>query len=135
MPPLPSPSPHILEMGNDILRDLDNQQQKIDGLFADGWPKSFLAAECTSRQPRMSHSPGDSLPLLPQLPPPLRHCADADADAAAAAAGRWPLAAVPLPTVPLLCELLPLPLPPLPLPPLLLLLLLPGCSCRCNQRR
>ena len=42
MPPLPPPPPHILAMGDDILRDLDDQQQKMDELFADGWPESLL---------------------------------------------------------------------------------------------
>ena len=46
-------------MGDEILRDLDNQQQKLDELFADGWPESFLAAERTSRQLRRSRTPGD----------------------------------------------------------------------------
>ena len=62
-PPLPPPPPpHIVAMGDDILRDLDDQQQKMDELFADGWPKSFLAAECTSRQLRRSRTPGDVNP-------------------------------------------------------------------------
>jgi hypothetical protein len=49
-------------MGDDILRNLDDQQQKMDELFADGWPESFLAAECTSRQLRRSRTPGDVNP-------------------------------------------------------------------------
>jgi len=49
-------------MGDDILCDLDDQQQKMDGLFADGWPESFLAAEHTSRQPRRSRTPGNVNP-------------------------------------------------------------------------
>jgi hypothetical protein len=32
-------------MGDDILRDLDDQHQKMDELFADGWPESLLAAD------------------------------------------------------------------------------------------
>jgi hypothetical protein len=62
MAPLPSPPPHILAMGNDILRDLDVQQQKMDELFLDGWPKSILAAERTNRQPRRSRTPGNVNP-------------------------------------------------------------------------
>jgi hypothetical protein len=61
-PPPPPPPPHIVAMGNDILRDLDDQQQKMDELFGDGWPESFLAAERTSRQLRRSRTPGDVNP-------------------------------------------------------------------------
>ena len=60
--PPPPPPPHIVAMGDDILRDLDDQQQKMDELFADGWPESFLVAECTSRQLRRSRTPGDVNP-------------------------------------------------------------------------
>jgi hypothetical protein len=61
-PPPPPPPPHIVAMGDDILCDLDDQQQKMDELFADGWPESFLAAERTSRQLRRSRTPGDVKP-------------------------------------------------------------------------
>ena len=62
MAPLPSPPPHILAMGDDILRDLDVQQQKMDELYLDGWPESILAAERTNRQPHRSRTPGDVNP-------------------------------------------------------------------------
>ena len=62
-PPLPPPPPpHIVAMGDDILRDLDDQQQKMDELFSDRWPESFLAAERTSRQLRRSRTPGNVNP-------------------------------------------------------------------------
>ena len=51
----PPPAPHVVTMGDDILRNLDDQQQK-------GWPESFLAAECTSRPLRRSHTTGDVNP-------------------------------------------------------------------------
>ena len=59
---LTPPPPHIIAMGDDILRDLDDQQQKMDELFADGWPESFLVAERTSRQLSRSPTPGDVNP-------------------------------------------------------------------------
>ena len=62
MAPLPSPPPHILAMGDDILRELDVQQQKMDELFLDGWPESIKASERTNRQPRRSRTPGDVNP-------------------------------------------------------------------------
>ena len=61
-PPPPPPPPHIVAMGDDILRNLDDQQQKMDELFGDGWPESFLAAERTSRQLSRSRTPGDVNP-------------------------------------------------------------------------
>ncbi len=62
-PPLPPPPPpHIVAMGDDNLCNLDDQQKKMDELFADGWPESFLAAERTSRQLRRSRTPGDVIP-------------------------------------------------------------------------
>ena len=62
MPLLLPPPPHILAMGNNILYNLDNQQQKMDGLFADGWPNSFLVAERTSLQTRGLDTPSDVNP-------------------------------------------------------------------------
>jgi len=70
-PPPPPPPPHIVAMGDDILRDLDDQQQKMDELFGDGWPESFLAAERTSRQLRRSRTPGDVNPPSHQSTPVL----------------------------------------------------------------
>ena len=70
-PPPPPPPPHNVAMGDEILRDLDNQQQKLDELFADGWPESFLAAERTSRQLRRSRTPGDVNPPSHQSTPVL----------------------------------------------------------------
>ena len=66
-PPPPPPPPHIVAMGDDILRDLDNPQQKMDELFGDGWPKSFLVAEHTSCQLHRSRTPGDVDPPSHQL--------------------------------------------------------------------
>ena len=58
-------------MADDILRNLDDQQQKMDELFADEWPESFLAAERTSRQPHRSRTPGNVNPPSHQSTPVL----------------------------------------------------------------